>query len=89
MLSCGGEIMLLKVFLMKFSSVATQTEATEQYFLVVLFILRYKVVPSFRSVNELLMCDHLIEEVRRSLFCHTAWVQLLNLWTKFLFDLSK
>ena len=80
--------MLYIVFLMKFLSVATQTEATEQYFPVVLFIFRYKVVSSFRTLSKLLMCDHSVEELPRSLFCHTAWVQLLNLWTKFLFDLS-
>ena len=67
---------------------ATQMEATEQYSSVVLFILRYKVVPSFRSMSELLMCDHSVKELTASQFCHTTWVQLLNLWTKFLFDLS-
>ena len=41
-------------------------EATEQYSSVVLFILRYKVVPSFRSVSELLMCDHSVEELTAS-----------------------
>ena len=80
--------MLYIVFLLKFLSVATQSEATEQYFPVVLFIFRYKVAPSFRSLSELLLCDHSVEELPRSLFCLTAWVQLLNLWTKFLFDLS-
>ena len=50
--------MLYIVFLLKFLRVATQSEATEQYFAVVLFIFRYKVVPSFRSLSELLMCDH-------------------------------
>ena len=33
-------------------------KATEQYFLVVLFIMLYKVVLSFYSVNEILKCDH-------------------------------
>ena len=41
---------------------ATQTkfemEATEQYFPVVLFIMLYKVVLIFESVNEILKCDH-------------------------------
>ena len=45
---------------------ATQMEATEQYSSVVLFILRYKVVPSFRSMSELLMCDHSVEELTAS-----------------------
>ena len=33
-------------------------EATEQYFHVVLFIMLYKVVVTFKSVNEILKCDH-------------------------------
>ena len=33
-------------------------EATEQYFPVVLFIMLYKVVVTFKSVNEILKCDH-------------------------------
>ena len=32
--------------------------ATEQYFPVVLFIMLYKVVLTFQSVNEILKCDH-------------------------------
>ena len=55
--------MLYIVFVMKFLTVATQTEATEQYFPVVLFIFRYKVFSSFRSLSELLMCDHSVEEL--------------------------
>ena len=31
---------------------------TEQYFGVVLFIMMYKVVLAFESVNEILKCDH-------------------------------
>ena len=31
---------------------------TEQYFPVVLFIMLYKVVLSFESVDEILKCDH-------------------------------
>ena len=33
-------------------------KATEQYFPVVLFILLYKVVLTFESVDEILKCDH-------------------------------
>ena len=33
-------------------------KATEQYFTAVLFIMLYKVVPSFESVDEILKCDH-------------------------------
>ena len=68
----------------EFLSVATQSEATAQYFPVVLFIFRYKVVPYFRSLSELLMCDHSVEELPRSLFCHTAWVPPFELVDKVL-----
>ena len=33
-------------------------KATEQYFSVVLFIMLYKVVLTFESVDEILWCDH-------------------------------
>ena len=32
--------------------------ATEQYFPVVLFIMQYKVVQTFKSVDEILQCNH-------------------------------
>ena len=35
-----------------------QIKATEQYFPVVLFIMLYKVVLTFESVDEILKCDH-------------------------------
>ena len=37
---------------------ACQVTATEQYFPVVLFIMLYKVVLTFESVNAILKCDH-------------------------------
>jgi len=43
---------------MKSSIVTIQMKATEQYFPVVLFIVLYKVVQTFESVDEILMCDH-------------------------------
>ena len=43
---------------MKSLSVTIQMKATEQYFPVVLFIMLYKVVLSFESVDEILKCDH-------------------------------
>ena len=43
---------------MKFQSVIIQMKATEWYFPVVLFIMLYKVVLTFESVNEILKCDH-------------------------------
>ena len=33
-------------------------KTTEQYFLVVLFVMLYKAVLSFESVDEILKCDH-------------------------------
>ena len=35
-----------------------QLKAIEQYFHVVLFIILYKVVLTFKSVDEMLVCDH-------------------------------
>ena len=39
-------------------SVTIQMKAIEQYFPVVLFIMLYKVVLTFKSVDEILKCDH-------------------------------
>ena len=36
-------------------------KATEQYFPMVLFIMLYKVVLTFETVDEVLKCDHLNE----------------------------
>ena len=46
---------------MKSLSVTIQMKATEQYFPVVLFIMLYKVLLTFESVNEILKCDHSTE----------------------------
>ena len=43
---------------MNSSSVTIQMKATEQYFPVVLFIMLYKVVLTFESVDEILRWDH-------------------------------
>jgi len=43
---------------MKSKSVTIQMKATEQYFPVVLFIMLYKVVLMFESVDGILKCDH-------------------------------
>ena len=43
---------------MKSLSVAVQMKATEQYFPVVLFIMLYKMVLTFESVDEILKFDH-------------------------------
>ena len=46
---------------MKSYGVTIQMKATEQYFPVVLFIMLYKVVLTFESVDEILKCDQLDE----------------------------
>jgi len=38
--------------------VTIQIKTTEQYFPVVLFIVLYKVILTFESVDEILTCDH-------------------------------
>ena len=43
---------------MKSYGVTIQVKVTEQYFPVVLFIMLYKVVLPFESVDEILWCDH-------------------------------
>ena len=43
---------------MKSYSATISMKATEQYFPVVLFIMLYKVVPTFETVDEILKCDH-------------------------------
>ena len=39
-------------------NVTTEMKVTEKYFPVVLFIMLYKVVLTFESVDEILKCDH-------------------------------
>ena len=46
-----------------------QMKATEQYFLVVLIIMLYKVVLTFESVDEILKCDHSNESYWAVLSC--------------------
>ena len=43
---------------MKSLSATIQMKATEQYFPVVLFIMLYKVILNFESVDEIPKCDH-------------------------------
>ena len=43
---------------MKSLSVTIQMKAVQQYFPVVLFIMLYKVVATFESVDEILKCDY-------------------------------
>jgi len=46
---------------MKPQCVTIQRKAFEQYFHVVHFIMLYKVDLTFKSVDEILVCDHLIK----------------------------
>ena len=48
---------------MKSYGVTIQMKATEQYFPEVLFIMLYKVILTFESVDEILWCDHSNESV--------------------------
>ena len=53
---------------MKSLSVTIQMKATEKYFPVVLFIMLYKVVLTFESVDEILKCDHSNESYTEKYF---------------------
>ena len=48
-------------------------KAIDQYFSVVLFIVLYKVILTFESVDEILKSDHLNECYRGVLFCGTVY----------------
>ena len=43
---------------MKSYSLTIQTEVITQYFLLVLFLMLYKVDPTSESMHEILKCDH-------------------------------
>ena len=58
---------------MKSYGVTIQMKATEQYFPVVLFIMLYKVVLTFESVDEILKCDHSNESYWVVLSCGTVY----------------
>ena len=58
---------------MKLLSVTTEMKATEQYFPVVLFIVLYKVVLTFESVDEILWYDHSNESYWAVLSCGTVY----------------
>ena len=47
--------------------------AIEQYFHVVLFIMLYKVILTFKSVDETLMCDHSNESYWTVHLCGTVY----------------
>ena len=52
---------------MKSLSVAIQMKATEQYFPVVLFITLYRVVLTFKFVDEILRCDQTVYYVEQGM----------------------
>ena len=58
---------------MKSYAVTIQMKATEQYFPVVLFIMLYKVVLTFESVDEILCCDHSNESYLAVLSCGAVY----------------
>ena len=58
---------------MKSYGVTIQMKATEQYFPVVLFIMLYKVVLTFESVDEIPWCDHSNETSSAVLSHATIW----------------
>ena len=58
---------------MKSYGVTIQMKATEQYFPVVLFIMLYKVVLTFESVDEILWCDHSNETSLAELLHNTIY----------------
>ena len=63
---------------MKSLSVTIQMKATEQYFPVVLFIMLYKVVLTFESVDEIRKCDHSNESYLAVLSCGTVLYAVLG-----------
>ena len=58
---------------MKSYGVTIQMKATEQYFPVVLFIMLYKVVLTFESVDEIPKCDHSNENYWAVLPCGAVY----------------
>ena len=70
---------------MKSYIVTIQMKATEQYFPVVLFIMLYKVVLTFESVDEILQWHHSNESYWAVLSCGTAYYAVQgasNFWVR-------
>jgi len=58
-------------------------KATEQYFPLVLFIMLYKLTLTFKSVDEILKCDHSNESYWAVLSCGAVYYAVQsdsNLW---------
>ena len=62
-------------------------KAIEQYFPVVLFIMLYKVVLTFESVDEILKCDHSIATVIKQYFPVVLFIMLFNAYGGFNFGI--
>ena len=61
---------------MKSYALTIQMKATEQYFPVVLFIMLYKVVLTFESVDEILWCNHSNKSYWAVPYCGTVYFAL-------------
>ena len=61
---------------MKSLGVTTQMKASGQQFPVVLFIMLYKLVLTFESVDEILKCDHSNESYWAVLSCRAVYYAL-------------
>ena len=72
-LLCYTRWLFLLSLSMKSWSVTIQMKATEQYFPVELFIMLYKMVVSFESVDEILKCDHSNESYWAVLSCGAVY----------------
>ena len=67
------QVALILRLCVKSWGVTIQMKATEQYFPVVLFIMLYKVVLTFESVDEILKCDHSNESYWAVLSCGAVY----------------
>ena len=61
------------LFFLKYLCMTIQMKAAEQYFPVVLFIMLYKVVLTFESVDKIQKCDHLNESYWAILSCGVVY----------------
>ena len=52
-----------------------QIKATEQYFPVVLFIMLYKVILTFESVDDIIKCDQ-VENIEHTVFSVVLFIML-------------
>ena len=69
---CCTICFLLMNLWMKSYGVTIQMKATQQYFPVVLFIMLYKLVLTFKSLDEILWCDHSNQSYWAVLSCGTV-----------------